>query len=134
MPRPWKLGRTAHPISKTGRSCQVRSQCPTHPIPSPPSSTTILYCRESSSSTPIAVRRPSPGSRDPDVLSHLRVVEHLEERKVLRAPRLDSRDGPVERVGLIGHASQPNLRRASPRHVIAEPGIRVPARSMGDPC
>ena len=50
------------------------------------------------------------GLGTPDVLRHLRVVELHEERKVLRAPRLDSRDGPVERVVLIGHA-QPNLPR-----------------------
>jgi hypothetical protein len=42
----------------------------------------------------------------PDVLRHLRVVEPHEERKVLRALRLDTRDGPVEHAIVHGHRSE----------------------------
>ena len=75
---------------------------------------------------------PIRGLGTPDVLRHLRVVELHEERKVLRAPRLDTREGPVEQVGPLGHAGKPNFCRVSPRHVVAEQGTRVTARSMRD--
>ena len=44
------------------------------------------------------------GLGTPDVLGHLRFIELHEEGKVPRPPRLDTRDGPVERIALDGHA------------------------------
>ena len=118
MPCPWKPGSTAHPISRTGWSCQVRSQYPTHPIPLAAVFDDDLVLAGVFLLVPgLSFDDLLPGLGTPDVLRHLRFVELHEEREVLRAPRLDACHKPVERVALLGHPGKPNVCRASPRHV-----------------